>query len=85
MRNTILGAASALALVSPAIAADLPVAPYSQAPTVQRETHTYEYQIAPPVVVEEPAPAVVVTACCGAPVVVEDYPFYAAPRVFVTR
>ena len=84
MRNTILGAASALALVSPAIAADLPVAPYGQAPSYQRETHTYEYQTTPPVVVAEPAPAVVVRppVVVAPPVVVEDYPIYAAPRVY---
>lgn len=56
MRKAILGAASAVAFASPAVAADLPVAPYSQAPIYQRETHTYEYRTAPPVVVEEPAP-----------------------------
>lgn len=56
MRKAILGAASALAFASPAVAADLPVAPYSQAPIYQRETHTYEYRTAPPVVVEEPSP-----------------------------
>lgn len=40
MHKAILGAASALALASPAVASDMPVPPpYSQAPTYQRETH----------------------------------------------
>jgi opacity protein-like surface antigen len=61
MRKMILGAASALALASPAVAADLAVPPpYSQAPSYQRETHSYEYRTAPPVVVEQPVPPVVV-------------------------
>ena len=84
MLKTILGAASALALASPAVAADLPVPPpYSQAPSYQRETHTYEYRTARPVVVEE-APAVVVQrpVVVAPPVVVEEYPVYAASRVY---
>ena len=56
MRKAILGAASALALASPAVAADLPVPRYSEVPSYEREAHTYEYRTAPPVVVEEPAP-----------------------------
>jgi hypothetical protein len=85
MRKAILGAASALAFASPAMAADLPLASYSQAPTYERETHTYEYRRAPPVVVEEPAPAVVVRRPVveAPPVVVEEYPVYAAPHVYV--
>jgi hypothetical protein len=52
MRNAILGSFSALALASPAVAADLPVQPrYSEVPG-------YEYRSAPPAVVEE-LPAVV--------------------------
>jgi hypothetical protein len=84
MRKAILGAASALAFASPAVAADLPVGPYSQAQTYQRETHTYEYRTAPPVVVEEPAPAVVIRrpVAVAPPVVVEEYPVYAAPPVY---
>jgi hypothetical protein len=82
MRNVILSAASALALVSPAVAADLPVPPpYSEAPSY----HSYEYRTAPPVVVEEPAPPVIVerpVVIVRPPVVVEEYPVYAAPRVY---
>ena len=78
MRKTILGAASAIALASPAVAADLPVpAPYSQAPGYQ----SYEYRTAPPVVVEEPAPPVVIerrVVIAPPPVMVEQYPVYAA-------
>jgi hypothetical protein len=55
MRNAILGAASALALGSPAVAADLPITPYREAPSYER--HTYEYRSAPPVVIEEQAPS----------------------------
>src|SRR5437870_7983623 len=81
MRKAILGAASALALASPAVAADLPVIPYSEVPSYQREAPAY--RAAPPVVVEEPAPAVVVrrpVIVAPPPVVVEEYPVYAAPR-----
>jgi hypothetical protein len=84
MRKAILGVASALALASPAVAADLPVTPYSQAPSYQQEAQPYEYRTAPPVVVEEPAPTVVVRrpVIVAPPVVVEEYPVYAAPRVY---
>ena len=89
MRKAILGAASALALASPAAAADLPVPPYSQVPSYQRETHTYEYGTAsPPVVVEAPPPVVSETVVVrrpivvAPPVVVDGYPVYAAPRVY---
>jgi|SRR6478672_10539148 opacity protein-like surface antigen len=81
MRKAILGAASALALASPAVAADLPVTPYTEAPS-------YEYRAAPPVVVEEPAPVVVVrrpVIVAPPPVVVEPYPVYVAPRVYAAR
>ena len=82
MRKTILGAASAIALASPAAAADLPVpAPYSQSPGYQ----SYEYRTAPPVVVEEPAPPVVIerrVVIAPPPVVVEQYPVYPAPRAY---
>jgi hypothetical protein len=78
MRKAILGAASALALSSPAVAADLPVTPYSEVPS-------YE----PPVVVEEPAPVISETVVVRRPVivvpppvVVDEYPIYAAPRVY---
>jgi hypothetical protein len=89
MRNAILGAASALALASPAVAADLSVPGYSDVPSYERELHTYEYRTAPPVVVEEPAPVlseiVVVrrpVIVAPPPVVVDEYPVYAAPRVY---
>ena len=89
MRKLIMGAASALALASPAAASDLPVTPYSSGPSYQRETHSYEYRTAPPVVVEEPAPVARETVIVRRPVivapprvVVEDYPVYAEPRVY---
>ena len=76
MRKAILGSFSALALASPAVAADLPVQPrYSEVPG-------YEYRSAPPAVVEE-APAVVPetyyvvrrpVVVAPPPVVVEEYP-----------
>jgi len=70
MRNAILGAASALALASPAMAADLPVPRYSEVPS-------YEYRTAPTVVVEEPAPVIVAPP----PVVVDEYPICSTPSV----
>jgi hypothetical protein len=73
MRKTILGAASALTLATPVMAADLPIQPaprYSEAPA-------YEYRPAPPVVVE-PAPVFVAPP----PVVVEEYPVYPVPPVY---
>jgi opacity protein-like surface antigen len=86
MRNLILGAAGALALASPAVAADLPVASYSES-----YARSYEYRAPPPVVVEEPAPVVSETVVVRRPVivapprvVVEDYPVYAEPRVYAT-
>ena len=97
MRKAILGAASALALFSPAVAADLPVVPrYSEVPSYERELHTYEYRSAPPLVVEEPAPVVSETVVVRRPVIVapppvvvdeypvyvDEYPVYAAPRVY---
>ena len=78
MRKMILGAASALALASPAVAADLQVTPYSEVPSYQRDVHPYAYRTAPPVVVEEPAPVILARP----PVVVEEYPVYVAPRVY---
>jgi hypothetical protein len=85
MRKTILSAASALAIASPAVAADLPVPPpYTEAPIYQRESHSYEYRTAPPVVVEEQPPAIVVRqpVILAPPVVVDEYPVYAVPRVY---
>jgi opacity protein-like surface antigen len=87
MRKTILGAASALVLASPAMAAELAIPPYySQGPSYQRETHahTYESRTAP-VVVDEVAPPVVVqrpVVVAPPPVVVEEYPVYAAPQAY---
>ena len=88
MRKAILGAASALALASPALAADLPVPRYSEVPGYEREVHPYEYRNAP-VVVEEPAPVVSETLVVRRPVIiapppvgVDEYPLYAAPRVY---
>jgi hypothetical protein len=71
MRNAILGAASALAIASPAAAADLAVPRYGEMPA-------YEYRGAPPVFVEEPARVIVAPP----PVVVEEYPVYAGPPVY---
>lgn len=84
MRNFILGAASALALASPAGAADLPVASYSEG-----YARSYEYRTPPAVVVEEAAPVVSETLVVRRPVVVapprvvvEEYPVYAEPRIY---
>ena len=60
MRKAILGTASALALASPAVAADVPVTPYTGGPTYEREVPYEYYRSAPPVVVAQPAPVVVV-------------------------
>ena len=85
MRKAILGAASALALASPAMANG--VTPHSEVPSYEREVHPY--RTAPPVVVEEPAPIVSETVVvrrpvivAPPPVVVDEYPVYAAPRVY---
>ena len=83
MRKAILGAASALVLASPAVANG--VTPYSEVPSYRGEAPTYEYRTPPPIVVEEPAPVVVVRRpVIVAPprVVVEEYPGYAAPRIY---
>jgi hypothetical protein len=78
MRKIILGVASALALASPAVAADLQVTPYSDVPSYERDVHPYAYRTAPPVIVEEPAPVIL----SRPPVVVDEYPVYMAPRVY---
>ena len=88
MRNTVLGfaGAAAVALTSPALAADLP--PYRDGGVTyqQRESHTYErqYQRVAPRVVHRPV--VQETVVVRRPVVVtrphvivEEYPVYAAP------
>jgi hypothetical protein len=90
MRKWILGATSALALASPAAAADLPVTPYGGVQGYEREAYTYEYRTAPPVVVEERAPLVSETVVvrrpvvvAPSPVVVEEYPVF-RPRVYAS-
>jgi hypothetical protein len=81
MRKLILCAASALALASPAAAADQPV-PY-QVPGYQGEAQPYAYETAPPAVVEEPPPVIVRRPVIGAPpVVVDEYPVYGPPRMY---
>ena len=84
MRKAILGATSALALASPAVAADLPVTPYTQAPGYEQEAQPYEYRSAPPVVVEEQPPTIIVRrpVIVAPPVVFDEYPVYAVPRVY---
>ena len=88
MREAILGAASALVLTSPAVAADLPVPRYSEVPSYEREVHKYEYRSAP-LVVQEPTPVVSETVVvrrpvivAPSPVLVDEYPVYVAPRVY---
>jgi hypothetical protein len=90
MRKAILSAASALVLSSPAAAADLPVTPYGEVPSYEREVHPYAYRPAPPVVVEESAPVLSETVVvrrpvvvAPPPVVVEEYPVYPAPPMSV--
>lgn len=94
MRKAILGAASALALASPAMAADLAITPYSEVHrsevrSYEREASTYDYRTAPPVVVEERAPVVSETVVvrrpvvvAPAPVVVDEYPVYAERQAY---
>jgi len=79
MRSVILGAASALAVASPAWAADLAITRYSEVPA-------YAYERAPAIVVEERAPIVSETVVvrrpaivASAPVFVDEYPIYAPP------
>jgi hypothetical protein len=65
----------ALALASPAVAADLPVTPrYSEVPSYEREVQPYEYRRAPRVVIEEPAPVVSETVVVRRPVIVAPPP-----------
>ena len=83
MRKAILGSVGALALATPAFAADLRVQPrYSEVPG-------YEYRSAPPAVVEELPPVAPETYVVRRPVfvappplVVEEYPVYASPQVY---
>ena len=89
MRKAILGAASALALASPAVAADLSVTPrYSEVPGYEREVHR-RTGLRRMSLIEEPAPVVSETLVvrrpvivAPPPVVVDEYPLYAAPRVY---
>ena len=87
MRKAILGAASALALASPAVAADLQVTPYSENPGYEQEVppyaygtaRPYAYRAAPPYAYGAAPPVIVAPP----PVVVyEEYPVYAAPPVY---
>jgi len=78
MRKAILGAASALALASPAVAADLQVTPYSENPGYEQEAPPYAYGTAPPYAYGTAPPVIVVPP----PVVVDEYPVYAAPPVY---
>ena len=83
MRKMILGATSALALASPAAANG--VTPYNEVPSYGAEPPRYEYRAPPPVVIEEQAPVVVVrppVVVAPPPVVVDEYPVFAAPRVY---
>ncbi len=89
MRKAILGAAGALALASPAAAADLQIPRYSELPSYEREVPAYGYQSAPPVIVEEQAPMISEPVVVRRPiiverlpVVVEEYPIYAAPDAY---
>ena len=80
MRNLILGAASALALASPAVASDLPLTSYNES-----YTRSYDYRTSPPVVVEESAPVVSETLVVRRPVIVAParvVTVYAMPRVY---
>src|SRR3954469_7149261 len=70
IREMVIGAAGALALASPAVASDLPVAPYTDVPRYERHTHTYEYRSEPRVVVEEPVRATTETVVVRRRVVV---------------
>jgi hypothetical protein len=83
MRNLILGAVSAVALASPAMAADFPVESYSES-----YARSYEYRTQP-VIIERSAPVVSETVVVRRPVVVapprvvvEEYPVYPEPRVY---
>ena len=88
MRKAILGAASALARASPAVAADLSVTPrYSEVPSYEREVRPYVPDC--DACLEESGPVISDTVVVrrpviGAPqpVVVDEYPVYVAPRVY---
>ena len=87
MRKAILGAASALALASPAVAADLQVTPYSENPGYEQEVPPYAYGTVRPYAYGAVRPyaygAVPPVIVAPPPVVVYDeYPVYAAPPVY---
>jgi hypothetical protein len=85
MRTAILGAAIALALASPAVAADLQVAPYSENPGYEQEVPPYAYGTAPPYAYGAARPyayGTVPPVIVAPPVVVDEYPVYAAPPVY---
>jgi hypothetical protein len=85
MFKAILAAASAVALTSSAMAADLSVPPY-EVPGYEGGAHPYEYGTTPPAIAEEPAPPIVVrppVIAAPPPVMIEEYPVYAAPRVYL--
>jgi hypothetical protein len=78
MRKAILGAASALGLASPAVAADLQVTPYSENPGYEQEVPPYAYGTAPPYAYGAAPPVIVAPP----PVVVYEYPIYVAPPMY---
>ena len=85
MRKVILGAASALALASPGNGRRFAWR------NSKLRAEAYEYQTAPPAIVEE-APVVSETVVVRWPVIVEppplvleEYPVYAAPRVYAVN
>ena len=87
MRKAILGAASALALASPAVAADLQVTPYSENPGYEQEVPPYAYGTVRPYAYGAVRPyaygAVPPVIVAPPPVVVYDeYPVYAAPPLY---
>ena len=86
MRKAILGAASALALASPAVAADLQVTPYSENPGYEQEVPPYAYGTAPPYAYGAARPYAYMAAprviVVPPPVVVDEYPVYAAPPAY---
>jgi hypothetical protein len=90
MRKAILGAASALVLASPAVAADLQVTPYSENPGYEQEVPPYAYGTAPPYAYGTARPYAPYAYGAAPPVIVapppvvvyDEYPVYAAPPVY---
>ena len=79
MRKAILGAASALALASPAVAADLQVTPYSENPGYEQEVPPYAYGTARPYAYGAAPPVIVAPPQV---VVYDEYPVYVAPPMY---